>query len=145
MSDEINGGPSTNFWIIGGAALVWNLIGMLIYYQEVTLTAEALATLTDAQRAFIAERPDWATSAYAIAVTTGVLASLLLLLRKSLAVLMFAVSLLAIIVQDVYGFVVANGLQVWGTPALGIAAAVLVIAVALLLYSRAAKAKHWLG
>ncbi len=145
MSDEINGGPSTNFWIIGGAALVWNLIGMLIYYQEVTLTAEALATLTDAQRTFIAERPEWATSAYAIAVTTGVLASLLLLLRKSLAVVMYAVSLLAIIVQNVYGFLLANGLEVWGTPAVGIAAAVLVIAVALLLYSRAAKAKNWLG
>ena len=145
MSDELNGGPSTNFWIIGGAALVWNLIGLFIYYQEVTLTAEALATLTDAQQAFLANRPDWATSAYAIAVTTGVLASLLLLLRKRLAVIMYAISLAAILVQDVYGFLIGNGLEVWGTPALGIAAAVLVIAVALLLYSRAAQAKNWLG
>ena len=145
MSDEINGGPSTNFWIIGGAALVWNLIGLLIYYQEVTLTPEAIATLTEAQQAFLAGRPGWATSAYAIAVTTGVLACLLLLLRKGLAVIMFAVSLAAILVQDVHGFLIGNGLEVWGTPALIIAAAVLAIAVALLLYSRAAKAKGWLG
>ena len=145
MSDEINGGPSTNFWIIAGAALVWNLIGLLIYYQEVTLSAEALATLTDAQREFIAGRPQWATSAYAIAVTTGVLASLLLLLRKRLAVVMYAVSLVGILVQDVHGFLIANGYAVWGTPALIIAVAVLVVAVALLLYSRAAQAKNWLG
>ena len=145
MSDEINGGPSTNFWIIGGAALVWNLIGLLIYYQEVTLSPEALATLTDAQQAFLADRPMWATSAYAVAVTTGVLACILLLLRKSLAVIMFAVSLVAIIVQDIHGFVVGNGLEVWGTPALVIAVAVLAIAIALLMYSRAANAKDWLG
>ena len=145
MSEEINSGPTTNFWIIGGAALVWNLIGLLIYYQEVTLSPEALATLTEAQQAFLAGRPMWATSAYAIAVTTGVLGSILLLLRKSLAVIMFAASLAAIIVQDIYGFFVGNGLEVWGTPALVIAVAVLVIAIALLLYSRAAKAKNWLG
>lgn len=145
MSDEINGGPSTNFWIIGGAALVWNLIGLLIYYQDVTTSAEALASLTEAQQAFISNRPSWATSAYAIAVTTGVLASLLLLLRKGLAVIMFAASLAAIIVQDIHGFIIANGLEVWGTPALVIAVAVLAIAVALLLYSRAAKARNWLS
>lgn len=145
MSDEINGGPSTNFWIIGAAALVWNLIGLVFYYLEVTATPESLASLTEAQQAFMTSKPAWATSAFAIAVTTGVLGSLLLLLRKGLAVLMFMVSLAGILVQNVHAFVLANGLEVWGTGGLALPAALIVIAVALLLYARAAKAKHWLG
>ena len=145
MSDANNGGPSTNFWIIGGAALVWNLLGLLIYYQEVTISADGLASLTEAQRAFLTEKPAWATSAYAVAVTTGVLASLLLLLRKGLAVIMFGVSLAAIVVQDIHGFIIGKGLAVWGTPALVIAVAVLAVAVALLLYARSVKKKAWLS
>ena len=145
MPDELNSGPSANFWIIGGAALVWNLLGLFIYYQEVTMSPDALANLTEAQQAFLSNRPGWATSAYAIAVTTGVLASVLFLLRKRLAVIMFAVSLAAILVQDIYGFVIGNGIEVWGTPALVIAVVVLAVAVALVLYARAAQARNWLG
>ena len=144
MTDEINGGPSTNFWIIGGAALIWNLVGLVFYYMEVTATPESLASLTEGQQAFLAGKPAWATSAFAIAVTTGVLGSLLLLLRKHLAVLVFAVSLVAIIVQNVHAFLLADGLEVWGTSGLVMPALIIVIAVALLLYSRAAKAKNWL-
>ena len=42
MNDLINGKPSTNFWIIGGAALFWNLLGLFLYYQNVTTTAADL-------------------------------------------------------------------------------------------------------
>jgi len=145
MSDEINGGPNTNFWIVGGAALVWNLIGVVMYYLEVTAAPESLAKLTEAQQAFMAGKPAWATSAFAIAVTTGVLGSLLLLLRKGAAVLMFALSLLAILVQNTHAFLLSNGLEAWGMGGLVLPAVIIVIAVALLLYSQAAKAKHWLG
>lgn len=144
MSDEINGGPNTNFWIIGAVALVWNLVGLMFYYLEVTATPESLASLTEAQQAFLSGKPAWATSAFAIGVTTGVLASLLLLLRKGLAVALFAVSLLAILVQNGHAFLLANGLEVWGINGLILPTVIIVIAVALLLYARAAKAKNWL-
>ena len=145
MADEINGGPSTNFWIIGGAALVWNLIGLIFYYQEVTLTPEQLESVTEAQRAFMLDKPAWATSAFAIAVTTGVLGSLMLLLRKALAVPMFVISLLAIVVQDLHAFVLANALDVWGPTGLILPSLVIVIAIALLVYSRSAKQKNWIS
>jgi len=48
MSDVINGKPSTNFWIIGGAALIWNLIGLVIYIGQVSMSAESLFVLRDA-------------------------------------------------------------------------------------------------
>lgn len=145
MSDLLDGKPSTSFWIIGAAALVWNLIGLVLYYSHVTMTPEALAGFTQAQQNFFNATPMWATGAYAIAVNGGVLGSLFLLLRKAWATPMFILSLLGIIAQDVHAFVLSNGVEVWGTEGLALPAIVIVIGVALLLYSRSAKGKGWLS
>lgn len=144
MTEQLNGKPSMNFWIIGGAALVWNLIGLMFYWMEVTVTPDALATLTQAQAEFLTGKPGWATSAFAIAVTAGTLGSLFLLLRKSLAVPLFVLSLVGIVVQNVHAFGMANALGIWGTSGLIVPGAVLIIGIALVLYSRAAKARCWL-
>jgi hypothetical protein len=144
MADYLNGKPTTNFWIIGGAALVWNLIGLVIYVGHVTMSPEALAKMTEAQQEFFVTTPVWATAAFAIAVNAGVLGSLFLLLRKSWAVPMFALSLAAIIVQDVDAYLLRDAYGILGVNGIIIPSMVFVIAVALLLYSRATKAKRWL-
>jgi len=144
MSDLLDSRPTTTFWIIGGAALVWNLIGLVFYYSHVTMTPEALAGFTDAQQEFFNATPMWATSAYAIAVNAGALGSLVLLLRKSWAVPLFALSLLGILAQNVHAFLLANGLKVWGSGGIVLPAIVIVIGVALLMYSRTTKDKGWL-
>jgi len=144
MSDTLNGRPTTNFWIIGGAALVWNLIGIIFYVGQVTMTPEALAKMTEAQQVFFVATPTWATAAFAIAVNAGALGSLFLLLRKSWAVPLFAVSLLAIVVQDVDAFVMRDAYGILGVNALIIPSMVFVIGIALLMYSRATKARRWL-
>ena len=145
MSDLLDSKPTTTFWIIGGAALVWNLIGLVFYYSHVTMTPEALAGFTDAQQEFFNSTPMWATSAYAIAVNAGVLGSLFLLLRKSWAVPLFALSLLGILAQNVHAFLLADGLEVWGSSGIALPAIVIVIGVALLMYSRTTKDKGWLN
>jgi hypothetical protein len=137
--------PTTSFWIIGGAALVWNLIGLVFYYSHVTMTPEALAGFTPEQQAFFTGTPMWATSAYAIAVTAGVLGSLFLLLRKAWAVPLFVVSLLAIVVQNFYSFALARGLEVWGASGAIFPSIVVVVGIALVWYSRQAKAQRWLS
>jgi hypothetical protein len=144
MSDLLDSRPTTNFWIVGGVALVWNLIGLVFYYEHVTMTPEALAGFTDAQQNFFNTTPVWATSAHAIAVNAGVLGSLFLLLRKSWAVPLFVLSLLGVVVQNFHAFVLASGVEVWGGSGVAIPAIVIVIAVALLIYSRNVKAKGWL-
>jgi len=145
MSDQINGKPPTSFWIIAGVALVWNLIGMVIYYMQVTSSPEDLAKYyNDVELAFITSTPTWATSAYAIAVTAGLLGCVFLLLRKAWAIPMFIISLAGIIVQDIYGFLIADGIGVWGARGAILPAIGLVIGSALLLYSRGSKDKHWI-
>ena len=145
MSDLLDDKPSTSFWIVGAFALVWNLLGLVFYYSHVTMTPAALEGFTDAQQEFFNATPAWATSAYAVAVTAGVLASLFLLLRKAWAVPLFALSLAGIIVQDLHAFVLSNGLEVWGSKGIFLPAIIVVIAVALLLFSRNAKHKRLLS
>ncbi|MDH4124019.1 MAG: hypothetical protein OEW64_10370 [Gammaproteobacteria bacterium] len=145
MVDYLDNKPSTNFWIIGGAALVWNLIGLVFYVGQVTMSPEALAKMTETQQEFFVSTPAWATAAFAIAVNAGVLGSLFLLLRKSWAIPMFVLSLLAIIVQDVDAFLLRDAFGVLGVSGVIIPSMVFVIAIALLLYARATKTKHWLS
>ena len=145
MSEFITDKPPTSFWVFSGAALVWNLIGLFIYYNQVTMGPDALAKLTADQQAFLASTPTWATSAHAVAVTFGVLGSLLLLFRKSWAVPAFVVSFLGIVVQDVHAFIISNALEVFGgVNALIIPSIVLVIGAALIGYSLSVKKKGWL-
>ncbi len=145
MSDVLNGRPTTNFWIIGGAALVWNLIGILFYVSEVTATQEAMAeNFSQAQIDFLVGKPVWATAAFAIAVNAGAFGSLFLLLRKAWAVPLFALSLAGVLVQNVHAFGLANGLEVWGTNGLILPTMVIVISLALLLYSLATKKSGWI-
>jgi hypothetical protein len=101
--------------------------------------------MTEAQQEFLLATPVWATSAFAIAVNAGVLGSILLLLRKSLAVPVFVISLLGIVLQDLDAFVLRNAYSILGVGSLIIPSMVFVIGVAILLYARAARRSGWLN
>jgi hypothetical protein len=146
MSDIVfNDKPTTTFWIVGGAALIWNLIGLVAYVSTVTMSPEAMAGLTAEQQAFYSGTPTWATAAFAFAVNAGVLGSLFLLLRKAWAVPLFILSLVAIIVQNVDAFVLRDAYSLTGINGVILPALVFIVGVALLVYSRDAKEKGWLA
>lgn len=143
MSEESTNKTSTAFWVIAGAMLVWNLIGLMFYYQQATLTAEVMAGLdmTQEQIAHILATPKWGHSGYAIAVNAGVLGAIFLLLRKAWAVPMFVLSLVGALVQDLDAFVLRDAMDAWGTGAVALPLLVIVICVVEIWYSRAAKEK----
>jgi len=145
MSDIVfNDKPTTTFWIVGGAALIWNLIGLVFYIGHVTISPEALAAMPQLQQDFFAETPTWATAAFALAANAGVLGSLFLLLRKTWAVPMFLLSLASVIVQDVDAFVLRDGFSVVGVNGIIIPSMIVVVAIALLFYARRTKERGWL-
>ncbi len=146
MPDATNGRPPTSYWIIAGFFLLWNFLGLMIYYDQVTMTPEVIAeNFSPAQQEFLQNMPVWATSAYAIAVTAGVIASALLFARMALALPVFVVSLAGVLVQDLNSFVLSDGLGVWGTSALYLPTLVLLICIIEIWYSQSAKAKGWLS
>ena len=124
-------------WLIAGAALIWNLFGLMVYVSTVSATPEDLASVySEAEIRFIESIPMWATAAHAIAVTTGVLACILLLFRRSLAMPMFIASFAALIVQDLHSFVLNDVTAVFGMVPAYIQLTVMIIAIAMILYTR---------
>lgn len=145
MIDALDDKPPMSFWTISAAALIWNFFGFLVYLMQVTVTAEVLAdSYSEEQVAFIQSTPVWATSAFAVAVTTGVLACVMLLLRRSWAVALFVVSFVAVLLQNVHSFVLNNALEIFGPPPAFIQATVIAIGLAMIWYSRRARERRWL-
>jgi peptidoglycan biosynthesis protein MviN/MurJ (putative lipid II flippase) len=146
MSEESTSRPGAAFWVIAIAFALWNLVGLMFYYQQSTLTPEKMQDLglTAQQIAHIVNTPAWGHSGYAIAVNAGLLGALLLLLRKAWAVPLFVISLLGALVQDLDAFVLRDAMGAWGPTAWYLPAFVLVICAVEIWYAMRLKAKGWL-
>ena len=132
---------SRSFWIIGGLALLWNLIGVASYIMNVTMSEEALAAMPEAEQALYTSVPTLVTSAFAIAVFAGLLGCVLLLMRKSLAYPLFIVSLVAIVIQAGYNLFLSSALEVLGATAAILPILIVTVAVYLVWFSSNAKKK----
>jgi len=142
MSEE-NSKPPKSFYWIAGIALVWNLMGLGAYVSQVTMTPEMLNAMPDAERALYENLPAWATSAFAIAVNAGVLGCLLLLLRKSLALPLLVLSLVAALAQHFNTLVLMKALPVVGPGGALFSAAIVIIGTYLIWMANDAKKKGW--
>ncbi len=146
MSEALNSKPPMSFWVIAAILLMWNLIGLMFYYMQVTMTPEVMAeNFNEAQQAWMNNEPVWATAAYATAVTAGVIGAGLMLLRKALALPLFILSFIAVLVQDFNAFILSDWNGVWGTSALYLPSVVIIICIFEIWYARSAKAKGWLS
>ena len=143
MSDELNGKPPISYNIIAGVFLAWNLIGLMFYYQQMTLTPEMMASMGAEIAAFMEATPVWANAGYAIAVNAGVLASIALLLRKSWAFPLYVLSFVGVLAQDFDAFVLRDVAAVWGSSAYYVPSAVIVICLLELWYSRSVANRYY--
>lgn len=132
------------FWIVAVLALLWNAVGAISYLQEVTMSPEAVAAMPVAERALHENLPPWVTGAYAIAVWAGLIASIFLLLRRSVATVVFLVSLAAIIVQMFYSFVMSDMLKVYGPQGAVLPILIILLGIFWVWYSRLCQARGWL-
>lgn len=144
MIDELASKPGRGFWIISIVALVWNLLGIMSYIMQVSMTPEQLAAMQDAERLLYTDIPAWVTGAYAIAVFGGTLGSIGLLLRKAWAVPVFVVSLVAIVIQMGHALLMTNAVAVLGPAAAVMPIVITAIAVFLVWYAQSARKKGWL-
>ncbi len=147
MSEESNTKPGAAFWVAGGLLAVWNLSGLYQYYMFSTLTPEALqaAGYTAEQMVHVFDTPAWAHSAYAIAVNTGVLGVIFLLLRKAWAIPMFIISLIGALLQFADAYLLRGGLELFERVWLIIPALVILICVFEIWYSLRARQRGWLS
>jgi hypothetical protein len=136
--------PATSFWIVSVIALVWNLMGVVAYVMQMTMTPEALQALPEKERALYESTPSWATAAFAVAVWGGTLGSILLLIRRKLAAPVFIISFVGIVIQMVHSFFISNSIEVYGPGGMVMPIMIIIIGIYLIWYSRQSAAKGWL-
>lgn len=139
--------PNVGFWIIGILGLLWNLVGVFFWYAEnFMMTDEVRATLPPERLELMETAPSWGVIVYGIATIGGVLACVLMLAKKKIAVPLFLISLLCILIQMLYGWF---GMK-WGevlpaSEAYIMPLVVIVIGVFLYMYNKGAAKKTWLN
>ena len=137
--------PSNLFWVISSIALVWNLMGVFNYLDQAFMTNKVLEVLPKEQQILYQDVPVWVTAAFAIAVFSGTLGSLLLLLKKKIATTFFTISFLGIMGQMSYGLLIDQNSDSFGP--MGIAMPIIIIAFGgyLIWYSKKANEHRWLS
>ena len=129
-----------HLWVVGVGSLLWNSVGALDFVMTQTRNPAYMKAFTPAQLEYYYSFPAWAVATWGIAVWGGVLGSLLLLFRKRQSMLLFLLSIIGMVLTDVYSFVLTNGLKVMGgAGALMFSSVIFVIGVLLLVYSKFAK------
>ncbi len=134
------------FWLkaAGALGLVWNAYGVVQFIGSFAPTRDSLmrAGMSDAQAAVYLALPAWVSVVFAIGVFGGLVASVLLLLRRGAAVPVAAASLagyVGLFAGDTYHGVFAS------MPSqLAILALVVLIAAGLLWTVLAARRRGWL-
>jgi len=143
MSETLKRRAPGWFNVVAIVLLVWNLMGVMAYIAQVTMSPEMFATLPDTQRELIENTPSWATAAFAIAVHGGALGCLLLLLKKNLAGLFLQLSLVGVMVQMFHSFFISKSFEVFGPGDTVMPVMVILIAIYLVTLANKAQLQRW--
>ena len=139
--------PSTAFWILAVLFLLWNLFGCAGYLMERMLPAETYVEMYGPEMAAMRDLyPIWTKAAYALAVWSGLLAAIMLLLRRGLAVPLFIFSLISAIVSFAWGVTNADYIAAAGGTVAALMMPIIVVAAGIfeVFYSRRARSKGYL-
>ncbi|WP_248722944.1 hypothetical protein [Seonamhaeicola sp. ML3] len=139
MSDSTSSKPPIWFWIVSLIALIWNGMGVKAYLDQAYNTEAYQEMYTEEMREIAANFPTWVTAAFALAVFAGVIAALLLILRKKFATRLWVLSLIAVLAQ--MGYVLINGYA----SSVGMTIMIIVLAIVFTWFSKMSASKGWLN
>lgn len=136
--------PPTWFWVVSVIALLWNLIGVMKYLNQAFNQVALLESMDQAQREAFEGIPAWATAAFAIAVFSGTLASIGLLVRKKWARPLFIISLIAALAQFIHWLFISNAVEAFGPSTYAMPVVIIIIGIYLIFFSKKGIEKGWL-
>jgi hypothetical protein len=139
MTNTSSNKPPIWFWIISVIALIWNGLGVDGYLGQAYNTERYRSSFTPEQLEVAANAPSWIMGAFAIAVFTGVLGAIFLLLRKKMATTFWMISLIAVILQMGYALITGEAAS------MVLVIMVIVFAFAFLWFSRMSATKGWIS
>lgn len=127
MSDNFSIKPSVWFWVFAVLFVLWGIMGCSMYLLEMMMSDEAYAEAFGAELAEVRDvYPVWGIAGYAMAVWSGLLASILFILRRRLSSTLFIVSIVAAIIGFIPSFTIpalrdAAGPGFWVMPLIVVA------------------------
>lgn len=134
--------PPISFWIVAIFALVWNIIELYFSSFEFDFL-EKNSTVEEFQA--IQSIPLWYTVVFLVALFSEFLGSLMLLMRRKIAILFFAISLITLVIIELYWLFYFDIKNVSVVISIIIPVAVITIAGLLYLYSKKATKNGWLS
>jgi hypothetical protein len=134
-----------HLWIIGILSLLWNAVGAFDYTATQSRLESYMSNFTPEQLEYFYAFPAWADAFWAIGVWGSLLGSLLLLMRKKLAVWLFGAAILGLAGTTVYNFVLSDGAALMGQGAVIFSAVIWIIGLFLYFYAAAMARRGVLG
>jgi hypothetical protein len=148
MNDATNNANSTApkwFVFLVIVLAIWNLMGVMAFVMQMTMTAEQIAALPEKEQVLYQDIPLWVNIAFGCAVFGGALGCIALVLKKAIALPILFISLAGVIVQMFHAFVIANSFEVYGPGGTIMPIMVVVVALYLVWLANNAKVKGWLA
>ncbi|HEX7034577.1 MAG TPA: hypothetical protein VF210_02310 [Pseudomonadales bacterium] len=134
------------YWIVSILGLLWMLLGVLSVVTDLMMDEAALARMSEAEQQVYGNRPGWLFIVHGIAVFAGLGGVVGLLMRRSWAVALLALSLIAAVAQFGYVIFGLDAIRHLGAAAtLSFPIVILAIGAGLLWLARHAKRLGWIG
>jgi hypothetical protein len=98
--------PPIWFWVLAVLLLLWEAVGVYACVMQLRMGAASWPDAMDYDRRIYLSMPVWYNWVYAIATFGGLLGAIALVLRRSLSVPLYVISLVAIVVM--FGYVLGT-------------------------------------
>jgi len=105
--------PNIIFWVITVIALLWNAMGVYNYLIQAFKAEAFTQSLNEAQLAFMESMPSWNTAFFAIAVFSGFIGTVLLLMKKKIAIPLFLISFITATIMQLYWLFGTDAIEVF--------------------------------
>ena len=125
-----------HLWVVGILAVLWDSVGAFDYLMTQTRNESYMGQFTPEQLEYFYGFPAWVVAFWALAVWGGLLGSVLLLLRKRVAVPVLLVSFVSMVVTAIHNFLLTNGMEVMGAGGAAFSVVIFAVALGLWLYAR---------
>jgi len=136
--------PPKSFWVISVLALLWNFMGVFQFYLATFSLDTMVERLPQVEADLYQGIPTWYTVTFAIAVFSGLLGCITMLLRKKITVALFGISLLTVLVAQGYWLLGTDAIEVIGATSVIMPLVVIVISIFLYFYNKGAAKNGWL-
>jgi hypothetical protein len=127
------------FKVIAVIALLWNLMGLFMFLASTFMKETMAESYTAAEMELQNALPSWYYIFFGTATIVGVLASITMLMRKKVTVMLFLISLIAVLVTQGYWLFGVNAMEVMGNEAAIMPMVVIIISIFLYFYNKGAK------